>query len=162
MHPAISSCLQQAVAGSMILVFRTRSPNHWATAVRARVPSMTSQEWIQARRQAEVKSQSRKFTEKKNTCGKVHGWAQRENLDFGKFKSLIRGQFSRFLLSFRPVILLCPPWLQLICLKTLPSGAHTPVSQDGSQSEVFWEEQDSLWPGIFPWLLTPRSFSASV
>ena len=100
-------------------------------------------------KKAEVKSQSRKFTEKKIHVERYTG-ELRENLDFGKFKSLIRGQFSRFLPSFRAVILLCPPSLQLICLKTLPSGAHTPVSQDGSQSEVFWEEQYSLWPGIFP------------
>ena len=29
-----------------------------------------------------------------------------------------------------------------------PLGAHSPLSQDGSQSEGFWEDQDSLWPGI--------------
>ena len=29
-----------------------------------------------------------------------------------------------------------------------PLGAHSPLSQDGSRSEGFWEEQDSLWPGI--------------
>ena len=26
-------------------------------------------------------------------------------------------------------------------------GGHLPLSQDGSQSDGFWEEQDSLWPG---------------
>ena len=26
-------------------------------------------------------------------------------------------------------------------------GGHLPFSQDGSQSDGFWEEQDSLWPG---------------
>ena len=29
-------------------------------------------------------------------------------------------------------------------------GAHAPLSQDGSQSSDFWEEQDSLWPGVLP------------
>ena len=35
-------------------------------------------------------------------------------------------------------------------------GAHAPLSQDGSQSEGFWEEQGSLWPGVIPWLLTHK------
>ena len=48
-----------------------------------------------------------------------------------------------------------------MCLRTLPWGTHTHLSQDGSQSEGFWEEQDSLWPGIILWLLTPRSLSAA-
>ena len=29
-----------------------------------------------------------------------------------------------------------------------PLGVHTPLSQDGSQSEGFQEEQNSSWPGI--------------
>ena len=41
---------------------------------------------------------------------------------------------------------LSPPWL--ICLRTLPWGAQAHPSQDGSPSESFWEEQDSLWFGI--------------
>ena len=31
-----------------------------------------------------------------------------------------------------------------------PLGAHAPLSQDGSQSKGFWEEQDSLWPDVIP------------
>ena len=45
---------------------------------------------------------------------------------------------------------LFPPWL--ICLRTFPWGVRAYLSQDGSQSEGFWEEQDSLWPGIILWL----------
>ena len=29
-------------------------------------------------------------------------------------------------------------------------GVHAPHSQDGYRSEGFWEEQDSLQPGIIP------------
>ena len=44
-----------------------------------------------------------------------------------------------------------------------PLSAHPPLGQDGSWSEGFWEEQDSLWPGIIPWLLTHKeSFCACV
>ena len=35
-------------------------------------------------------------------------------------------------------------------------SAHSPLNQDGSQSEGFWEEQDSLWPGIVSWVLTHK------
>ena len=31
-----------------------------------------------------------------------------------------------------------------------PLGAHIPLIQDGSQSEGFWEKQDSLWPRVIP------------
>ena len=43
-----------------------------------------------------------------------------------------------------------------------PLGVHTPLSQDGSQSEGFWEEQDSLQPGMILWLLSPRILSGHV
>ena len=33
---------------------------------------------------------------------------------------------------------------------------QAPFSQDGSPSEGFWEEKDSLWPGITPWPLTRK------
>ena len=33
---------------------------------------------------------------------------------------------------------------------------------DGSQSECFWEEQDSLWPGIIPTFDSKETFSACV
>ena len=39
-----------------------------------------------------------------------------------------------------------------------PLGVHTPLSQDGSQSEGFWEKRDSLWPGVIPWPLTHKEF----
>ena len=45
---------------------------------------------------------------------------------------------------------------------TFPWGVHTPLSQDESQSEGFWEEQDSLWLGVIPLLLTPRNLSGHV
>ena len=62
--------------------------------------------------------------------------------------------------SFRPIIQFLFP--HLTYPGTLPWGAHSPLSQDGSQSEVFWKEQDSLWPGIIPSLLTHREpFCAS-
>ena len=51
---------------------------------------------------------------------------------------------------------------QLICLKTLPWSAYAHLSQDGSQSEGFWEKQDSLRLGIVLQLSTPRSLSAHV
>ena len=39
------------------------------------------------------------------------------------------------------------PWDPLL-------GVHAPLCQEGSWSEGFWEEQDSWWPGIIPWLFT--------
>ena len=30
------------------------------------------------------------------------------------------------------------------------STADAPISQDGSRSEGFWQEQGSLWPGMSP------------
>ena len=54
--------------------------------------------------------------------------------------------FSRSSCLLGPVTFLCHLWL--ICLSTLPWGVDTYPSQDESQSEAFWEDQDSLWPGI--------------
>ena len=64
-----------------------------------------------------------------------------------KFKSLIRGRFSGSLSSLRPIILLALP---LVNLSQDPHlrFAHIHLSQDGSQSEGFWEKQNSLQPGI--------------
>ena len=72
------------------------------TAVRARVPSLflPSQERIQSRRQ-NAKNNVKKFIEKKSTCGKGHGQAQRESCAFGKFKSFIKGLFSPSVSSLR-------------------------------------------------------------
>ena len=58
--------------------------------------------------------------------------------------------------SFRPNAWLLLP--NLTYPGTFLWGAHTRLSQDGSQSEGFWEEQDSLWSGVVPQLLTPRVF----
>ena len=64
-----------------------------------------------------------------------------------KFKSLIRGRFSGSLSSLRPIILLALP---LVNLSQDPHlrFAHIHLSQDGSQSEGFWEKQNLLQPGI--------------
>ena len=60
-------------------------------------------------------------------------------------KAFIR-QFSQvfvflqasYLVSFStPELPWDPPW-----------GAYAPLSQDGSRSEGFWEEPDSLWAGV--------------
>ena len=58
--------------------------------------------------------------------------------------------------SFRPNAWLLFP--NLTFPGTLVWDAHTQLSQDGSQSEGFWEEQDSLWPGVISGFLTPRLF----
>ena len=79
---------------------------------------------------------------------------ERESCVFGKFKSFIRGQFSGSLSPFCPIILLCAPWL--ICLRTFPLGAHTPLSHDGPWREGIWEKQESSWPEVVPWHLTPK------
>ena len=47
---------------------------------------------------------SKKFAERKSTCGKAHGWAQRNSCTFGKFKSFIKGQFCGSLSSLRQEI----------------------------------------------------------
>jgi len=44
-----------------------------------------------------------------------------------------------------------------------PLGAQAPLSQDGSWSDGFWEEQDSLWPGVILCLLAHKEpFCTSV
>ena len=37
-----------------------------------------------------------------------------------------------------------------------PWSMHAHLSQVGSQSKGFWEEQGSLWPGIILWILTSK------
>ena len=37
-----------------------------------------------------------------------------------------------------------------------PLGTHAPLGQNRSWIKGFWEEQDSLWPGIIPWLFDPQ------
>ena len=86
------------------------------------------------------------FIERKSTCRKTHGLAQRESPTFGKCQFFRKVQFSRSSCPLRPVTFLCPLWL--ICLSTLPRGADAYPSQDESQSEGFWEKQDSLWPEL--------------
>ena len=56
--------------------------------------------------------------------------------------------------ELRPIIWLLFP--HLTHSRTLPWGAHAHLSRGGSQSEGFWEKQDSLWPRVIPWLLTHR------
>ena len=74
-------------------------------------------------------------------------WASSEREPtFGKCLFFLKVQFSRSLSPLGPVTFLCPLWL--ICLSTLPWGADAYPSQDESQSGGFWEDQDSLWPGI--------------
>ena len=73
--------------------------------------------------------------------------SERESLAFLKFKSFIRGRFSGSLSPLRPIIFLALP---LVSLSQDPHlrFVHIHLSQDGSQCEGFWEEQDSLRPGI--------------
>ena len=65
-------------------------------------------------------------------------------------KVFIQVSSSGPLSSFRPISWLLFPWDPLL-------GVHAPLCQDGSWSEGFWEEQDSWWPGIIPWLFTYRA-----
>ena len=74
--------------------------------------------------------------------------------------SFILGNSSGTLSSFRPIIWFL--FLHLTCPGSLPWGMHEPLSQDGSSSEGFWEEEDALWPGITPDLWPTRSPSALV
>ena len=98
----------------------------------------------------------------------MHPWRERVWAAPTVRKSTIKRWLSH---SYRSVLLgLCLPsgqvsgfffhtWPTLVH----PAGAHAPLSQDGSWSEGFWEEQDSLWPGIILWLLTHKeSFYACV
>ena len=55
-------------------------------------------------------------------------------------KSFILGISSGFLSSFRPMIWFLFPHLTYPGI--LPWVVYAPLSQDGSQSEGFWEEQD--------------------
>ena len=83
--------------------------------------------------------------------GKVHterrmGLAQRESPTFGKCQFFLKVQFSRCSCPLWPVTFLCPLWL--ICLRPLPWCVNAHPNQAVSQSEVFWEKQDSLWPEL--------------
>ena len=63
--------------------------------------------------------------------------------------------------ELRPIIWLLFP--HLTHSRTLPWGAHAHLSRGGSQSEGFWEKQDSSRSGVIPWLLTHKeSFCACV
>ena len=109
----------------------------------------------------EEECKKKKFIEKKSTQGKAHRGTQRErNMSLVEFKSFIRWQSSRSLSSLRPIILFVPSQVDLS--QDPPWGSQAHIGQDRSQSEGFWEEQDSLWPRIIPWLLTPRSLSGHV
>ena len=82
--------------------------------------------------------------------GKVHaarhmGDLREREMPLGSVNSLQRGSFPGLHL----------PSGQSPCLFALanlsqdpPWSMHPHLSQVGSQSEAFWEEQDSLWPGI--------------
>ena len=82
--------------------------------------------------------------------GKVHaarhmGDLREREIPLGSVNSLQRGSFPGLHL----------PSGQSPCLFALanlsqdpPWSVHPHLSQVGSQSEAFWEEQDSLWPGI--------------
>ena len=82
--------------------------------------------------------------------GKVHaarhmGDLREREMPLGSVNSLQRGSFPGLHL----------PSGQSPCLFALanlsqdpPWSVHPHLSQVGSQSEAFWEEQDSLWPGI--------------
>ena len=66
----------------------------------------------------------------------MHRWIQRENFAFGKFKSFLRAQFPGSFLGLEAGLFClpfgqssCPILLCLICLRTLPWGAHIPQSR---------------------------------
>ena len=72
-------------------------------------------------------------------------------------RAFIEVSSSESLSSFQPSI-----WFVFLLAKYLvslstpdppwdpPLGAHASPSQDGSCSEGFWEEHDSLWAGLGP------------
>ena len=85
-------------------------------------------------------------------------WALREIVvPLGSLNPLERSSFPDLDLPSGQSPCFVPPWL--ICLRTVPWDVHAHPSQDRSRSEGFWEEHDSLWPGITFSLLTPRSLS---
>ena len=62
--------------------------------------------------------------------------------------NLCRPVLPGLLSSFRPIIWFLFPYLT--CPGTLPWGVHAPLSQEGSVSEGFWKEQESVWSGVIP------------
>ena len=62
--------------------------------------------------------------------------------------------------SFRPIIWFLFP--HLTSLGHSPAFIHTSLSQDGSRSEGFHEEQDSLWSGILLDFWPTRSLASHV
>ena len=61
---------------------------------------------------------------------------------------LYRPVLPGLLSSFRPIIWFLFPYLTYP--GTLLWGVHAPLSQEGSLSEGFWEEQDSVWSSVIP------------
>ena len=82
--------------------------------------------------------------------GKVHaarhmGDLREREMPLGSVNSLQRGSFPGLHLPSGQ----SPCLFALANLSQDPSwSVHAHLSQVGSESEGFWEEQDSLWPGI--------------
>ena len=98
------------------------------------------------------KESSKKFIEKKSSCGKVRGRAQRERItSLGSLSPLQGCSFTGLFLPSGHSSCFVPTLVNLS--QDPPSGVHAPLSQDGSWNEGCWEERDSSWPGIIPRLL---------
>ena len=99
------------------------------------------------------------FLSQESNWGLLHCRWILYQLDYqGSPNSLKEGSFPGLLLASGQWPCFALHWL--INLRTLPWGAHSHPSQDGSQHEGIWEEQDHY--GIILWLLTPRSLSGHV
>ena len=91
----------------------------------------------------------------------MHSWRERVWASHLVRRSAVKRRLSHL---YRTVLLgLCLPLANYPVSFSTPDlpwytllWVHAPLSQDGYQREGFWEEQDSLWSGIIPWLLTHK------
>ena len=106
-------------------------------AVKARVPSpcLPSQEWIQVRRD-KVKNRIKSLLKRKACVKRCMGKLREKIKPCELWMLYMKAVFWVFVFPQANHLAL-PPSPQLICLRTLPWGAHTPLSQDGSWSEGF-------------------------
>ena len=77
-------------------------------------------------------------------------------------RSVVKSGLSYLHSSVLPGLCLPSGQLSVLFFHTWPimgpsPGVQAPLSQDGTRSVGFWDEQDWLWPGIITWFWPTRS-----
>ena len=108
--------------------------------MRARVLALPSQEWIQERRQ-KVKCKVKSLLKRTTQAERRRAKSERD-ASWGSLTPFKRAFLRVFVFLLANHLALSPPGYFVL------GGVHVTLSQDESRREGFWEEQDSLWPGI--------------